>query len=67
MALSAAMLLRWLDTHGADAGLHRAALSIDSELEATIYQGIRTADLGGTSSTNEFSKKVEARIATGVR
>lgn len=63
MALSAAMLLRWLDTPRG----RRAALSIDSKLEATIYQGIRTADLGGTSSTNDFSKKVEVHIATGAR
>jgi 3-isopropylmalate dehydrogenase len=51
MIASGAMLLDWL-------GNQPAADLIDRGLRATVAQGIRTADLGGTAGTAEFTAAV---------
>jgi 3-isopropylmalate dehydrogenase len=51
MIASGAMLLDWL-------GLPEVAGLIDSCLRETVAQGTRTADLGGTASTSEFTAAV---------
>ena len=51
MIASAAMLLDWL-------GVPRASELIDRGLRATVAQGTRTADLGGSASTSEFTAAV---------
>jgi 3-isopropylmalate dehydrogenase len=55
---SGAMLLDWLG----DEPLARAAALVDRGLRATVAGGIRTADLGGTAGTAEFTAAVVASI-----
>ncbi|MFC6160050.1 isocitrate/isopropylmalate dehydrogenase family protein [Kribbella jiaozuonensis] len=56
MIASGAMLLDWL-------GLPEVAERIDLGLRETVAQGIRTADLGGTASTTEFTAAVIKGLA----
>jgi len=51
MIASGAMLLDWL-------GASEAAGLVDQGLRATVADGTRTADLGGTASTSEFAEAV---------
>ncbi|NUR95308.1 MAG: isocitrate/isopropylmalate dehydrogenase family protein [Kribbellaceae bacterium] len=51
MIASASMLLDWL-------GVPRASELIDRGLRAAVAQGTRTADLGGSASTSEFTAAV---------
>ncbi|MBB4658881.1 3-isopropylmalate dehydrogenase [Parvularcula dongshanensis] len=54
--LSAAMLLR----HSGDAP--EAAARIEAAVEAALGQGLRTRDLGGSASTEDFTKAVLAAL-----
>jgi 3-isopropylmalate dehydrogenase len=65
MVLSAAMLLDWLGTRRGDRSLVAAARSIDAAVRATVGDGVRPADLGGSASTAGFTDAVVARIADG--
>jgi 3-isopropylmalate dehydrogenase len=59
LMLSAAMLLRWLgERHQLREYVHAAA-SIEAATDVAMYdQGSRTADLGGSSKTQAFTKAV---------
>jgi isocitrate/isopropylmalate dehydrogenase len=60
MILAAAGLL----THMGEREADRASRAIyESTLEA-VYDGIRTADLGGTAKTDEFTNEVIRRVKT---
>jgi isocitrate/isopropylmalate dehydrogenase len=60
MILAAAGLLTHLDQREAD----RASRAIyEATLEA-VYDGVRTADLGGTAKTDEFTNEVIRRVKT---
>ncbi len=59
---SGAMLLEWLGSRRGDPAARQAAVLVDQGLRATVAQGIRTADLGGTAGTAEFAAAVAAAI-----
>jgi 3-isopropylmalate dehydrogenase len=63
MILSAAMLLAWLGGERKDEGLVLASQAIEGAVAATLAQGPRTRDLGGTASTAEFTTAVAQRIS----
>src|SRR6266536_43370 len=48
---SGAMLLEWLGSRRDDPAARQAAVLVNQGLRATVAQGIRTADLGGTAGT----------------
>jgi len=58
MIASGGMLLDWLGSEESK----QAAVLVDRGLRATVARGIRTADLGGTAGTAEFTKAVVASI-----
>lgn len=53
MILSAAMMLEWLGERRADANCTRAAQAINRAVEASLLNGPRARDLGGTAGTKE--------------
>jgi len=55
LILSAAMLLSWLAGERGDTSAGEAAKAIERAVVATISEGPRTRDLGGTASTREFT------------
>jgi 3-isopropylmalate dehydrogenase len=55
LILSAAMLLSWLAGERGDTSAGEAAKAIERAVAATISEGPRTRDLGGTASTKEFT------------
>lgn len=61
MILSAAMLLDWLSRHGTD-GASETAAAIDDAVTKTIEDGIRTPDIGGDATTEEFTDAVIERL-----
>jgi 3-isopropylmalate dehydrogenase len=63
MILSAAMLLAWLGGERKDEALGDASRVIERAVAATLAQGPRTRDLGGTASTAEFTTAVVQRIS----
>jgi 3-isopropylmalate dehydrogenase len=58
MIASGAMLLDWLG----DDLAKQAAVLVDRGLRAAVARGVRTADLGGTAGTAEFTSAVVASI-----
>lgn len=63
MIQSVAMLFRWLGERRGDPGLARIAERIENAVEAVLREGaVRTPDLGGRSSTIEFTRAVVAAI-----
>jgi len=57
------MLLEWLGERGSDDRLRRAAVAIDSALQATIADPARrTGDLGGPLGTKAFAERVAAAL-----
>lgn len=62
LLLSAAMLLDWLGERHADGRLRRVGRLAEEAVYATIRDGIRTADLGGTASTTGFAAAIVARL-----
>jgi 3-isopropylmalate dehydrogenase len=62
MILSAAMLLAWLGGERKHDALADASRAIERAVAATLAEGPRTRDLGGTASTAEFTTAVVQRI-----
>jgi isocitrate dehydrogenase (NAD+) len=60
MILAGAGLL----THVGSKAARRASRAIYESALETVYDGIRTADLGGTASTTEFTNEVIRRVKT---
>ncbi len=61
---SAAMLLDWLATNGAGPLFAQAAGAVHMALEASMSDpAFRTPDLGGSASTQAFTKQVCAQLA----
>ncbi|MEV0804223.1 isocitrate/isopropylmalate dehydrogenase family protein [Kribbella sp. NPDC050281] len=58
MIASGAMLLDWLGSEHAK----QAATLVDRGLRTAVASGVRTADLGGTAGTTEFTDAVVAAI-----
>ena len=58
MILSAAMMLEWLGEKREDAVLVDAASSINAAVEKVLATGPRSADLGGSASTDEVTDAV---------
>ena len=67
MVLSAAMLLDWLGTRHGDDRAVDAAARVEDGVRATVRDGVRTRDLGGSASTAAFTDAVVARIGGGER
>ena len=66
LILSTAMLLDWLGTHKNRPVLNDAAKRIDTAIDATLGDpASRTADLGGTLSTQAFTEKVAEKLSAG--
>ncbi len=55
--LSAAMMLRW------SLGRADAAAAVEAAVDRTVADGVRTADLGGSASTEEVTRAVTERLA----
>lgn len=64
MILSASMLLDWLGRRGID-GAREAAAAISDAVTRTIETGVRTPDIGGDATTEEFTDAVIDRLHTG--
>ncbi len=62
MILAGAALLRHMDSEEAQ----RAARAIYEATFEAVYEGIRTPDLGGNSTTTEFTDEVIRRVRTKV-
>ena len=62
MINSGAMLLEWLGTRHDDPVATRAAVLVDRAVTGTVKGGVATRDLGGTSSTSEFTAAVAGRL-----
>ncbi|MED4906706.1 isocitrate/isopropylmalate dehydrogenase family protein [Brevibacillus centrosporus] len=60
--LSAVMLVDWLASRHEDHGLHQLARKVENAIMKTMYDGIRTRDLGGEASTTEFTKAIVERL-----
>jgi len=61
--VSAQMLLAWLGQRHADVAAVSAAQKIDHAIHLTLSQdGARTADIGGTASTEQFGRAVIERL-----
>jgi 3-isopropylmalate dehydrogenase len=54
--LSAALMLRY------SLGLEREAAAVEAAVERTIETGVRTADLGGTHTTQTMTDEILFRI-----
>lgn len=62
MILSTAMLLRWLSVKHQDSVAGDAATKIEQAVRATLSDGVRTRDLGGSASTRRFTETVAAHL-----
>jgi len=58
MILAGAALLRYIETNEAN----QVSRAIYESVFETIYDGIRTPDLGGTNSTTEFTNEMIRRV-----
>ncbi|MBS7812527.1 isocitrate/isopropylmalate dehydrogenase family protein [Roseococcus pinisoli] len=56
--LSAAMMLEWLAMRDAGDAMAEAAQEIRAAVDAAFSEGLRTADIGGTSGTAEATRAV---------
>jgi 3-isopropylmalate dehydrogenase len=65
MILSAGMLLDWLGTRHGDELVADAAVRVQHGLRQAVRSGVRTRDLGGGASTEEFTAAVVDRISSG--
>ena len=62
MILSAGMLLDWLGQRGIDRA-REVATAIDDSVTRTINAGVRTPDIGGDATTDEFTAAVIERLS----
>ena len=60
--LSGKMMLEWLGNRHKDAALLAAAEKLDKAVHETFKAGFLTADLGGRTSTREFSDEVSRQL-----
>lgn len=60
--LSAVMLVDWLASRHEDHGMHQLARKVENAIMKTMYDGIRTRDLGKEASTTEFTKAIVERL-----
>jgi 3-isopropylmalate dehydrogenase len=66
LILSAAMLLDWCGQRDGRSGLRAAAAAIERAVDEVLADpGLRTADLGGPSTTATFTAAVTAALAAG--
>jgi len=63
MILSAAMLLAWLSGERHDIAAREASQAIEQAVAATLAEGPRTRDLGGTAGTSEFTASILRHLA----
>jgi 3-isopropylmalate dehydrogenase len=63
MILSAAMLLAWLSGERHDIAAREASQAIEQAVAATLAEGPRTRDLGGTAGTSEFTSGILRHLA----
>ncbi len=64
--VSAQMLLAWLGQRHADQAAISAAQKIDQAIHLTLSRdNVRTADIGGTASTEQFGRAVIKRLRSG--
>jgi isocitrate/isopropylmalate dehydrogenase len=64
LILSGAMLLAWRGRKDGKPALERAASLIEAAIDHVLAQpGLRTADLGGTHSTDDFAREVAEAVA----
>lgn len=56
MVLSAAMLLDWLGEKHADRAIAAAGARVVDAVSAVIAGGVKTRDLGGAASTEQFTR-----------
>jgi 3-isopropylmalate dehydrogenase len=62
LILSAAMLLSWLGGERKDSAAEEASQAIEQAVLATLAQGPRTRDLGGSAGTREFTDGILRRL-----
>jgi len=62
LALSTAMLLRWLDQNKKNKYYRNAAALIEHGIYSAMESGFLTADLGGSTKTTQFTKAVISNI-----
>nr|MDT0659761.1 isocitrate/isopropylmalate family dehydrogenase [Micromonospora sp. DSM 115978] len=65
MMLSSAMLLNWLAGKHDDPRTGEAAARLERGVEAAVHRGVRTADMGGTATTTEFTAAVVDAVRAG--
>jgi 3-isopropylmalate dehydrogenase len=64
--LSGGMMLDWLGEKYGNEPAKRAAAMIEAAVSCTIKDGIKTSDIGGTSSTTVFSEAVVGNLRRGL-
>jgi 3-isopropylmalate dehydrogenase len=62
MIVSAAMLLRWLGDKHQDPPTFEAGENIETAIDATLENDVRTRDIGGTASTEEITAAIINRL-----
>jgi 3-isopropylmalate dehydrogenase len=61
--LSLSMLLGWLGSRTGDAAAVDARAAIEAAVRATLAEGVRTRDIGGSASTSDFGGAVLKHLA----
>ena len=56
--MSGAMMLDWLGDQHQNKGAKKASILIEKAVAQTLKEGIKTTDIGGSSSTSEFGNAV---------
>jgi 3-isopropylmalate dehydrogenase len=64
MILAAAMMMEWLATKGNNV-YSMAAAKVKRSVSAVLAKGDKTADLGGTLTTDQFGRAVAAEVLNG--
>jgi 3-isopropylmalate dehydrogenase len=65
MILTSAMMLEWLSKTRGDPSCAEAASSIRTAVNRTLEGGVKTSDLGGSSSTSEVGAAVARQLLLG--
>ncbi len=64
MILSVAMLFNWMGTRYAKPQFHKAAAAMEAAVDVVLAEpSSRTRDLGGTTGTDEFGRRVAQTLA----
>ena len=64
LILSASMLLLWLGDERKDPAAKAAGQAVEQAVAATLAEGPRTIDLGGTAGTREFTEAILRNLAS---